>query len=179
MTNVPVPRVLVACEHSDGSFHLATELVPGIPMNELPLASQSKVAEEIEKYLKLLRKLQSNQIGGPTGIICSPPIAKQLGSDSIWDTRPSSTEEYVFCHNDLSQSNIIVNPDTLEVNGIIDWGFAGFFPQHFDIPFYQSSEPFGAQIRALADTCKVGDFLLVCTRKNHFSLSSLSPVELF
>jgi hypothetical protein len=167
MTDIPVPRVLEASEHSDGSFHLATELVPGIPMKELAPADQTKVMEEIEKHLKTLRGLRSTQIGGPSGIVCPPPVATQLEGGRVWKSRPSSTTEYVFCHNDLSQSNVIVDPVTLGINGIIDWEFAGFFPECFDIPFYRSPLPSGAQIRALANTPELEEILSVRGQHNN------------
>ena len=44
-----------------------------------------------------------------------------------WDFRPSKTEEYVFCHNDLSQHNVIVDHKSLRINAIVDWEYAGFF----------------------------------------------------
>ncbi|EER27994.1 hypothetical protein D8B26_005878 [Coccidioides posadasii str. Silveira] len=160
-TDIPVPRVIHAGEHSDGSYHLWTELVPGVPLKEIPLSDQHTVIEQIERYKSTLQGLRSSCIGGPTGIVCPPPVAKQLQRDEMWITKHSPAKEYVFCHNDLSQSNVIVDPDTLEVNGIIDWEFAGFFPKCFDVPFYRSLKPPGAQIRSLADTCELEQFFSV------------------
>jgi hypothetical protein len=37
----------------------------------------------------------------------------------------------------LSPSNVIVDPDTLKINAIIDWEYAGFYPPEFDRPFYK------------------------------------------
>ena len=49
--------------------------------------------------------------------------------------RPQS--DLVFSHNDLSAANVIVDPDTLKINAIIDWEYAGFYPLGFDRPFYK------------------------------------------
>ena len=38
----------------------------------------------------------------------------------------------MFCHNDFSTHNVIVNPSTLKVNAIIDWEYAGFYPVEFE-----------------------------------------------
>lgn len=55
--------------------------------------------------------------------------------------RPRETDELVFCHNDLSPSNIIVDPDTLKINAIIDWEYAGFYYESFESPFYRRNGP--------------------------------------
>ena len=34
--------------------------------------------------------------------------------------------DLVFCHNDLSANNVIVDPKTLKIAAIIDWEYAGF-----------------------------------------------------
>ncbi|KMU72962.1 hypothetical protein CISG_09926 [Coccidioides immitis RMSCC 3703] len=127
----------------------------------------------IERYKRTLQGLRSSCIGGPTGIVCPPPVAKQLQRDEMWITKHSPAKGYVFCHNDLSQSNVIVDPDTLEVNGIIDWEFAGFFPKCFDAPFYRSPKPSGAQIRSLADTCELEQFFSVWELDQTFSFLDL------
>lgn len=48
-----------------------------------------------------------------------------------------SQPDLVFSHNDLSAPNVIVDPDTLKINAIIDWEYAGFYPPEFDRPFYK------------------------------------------
>jgi len=37
-------------------------------------------------------------------------------------------ETFHFAHGDLSETNILINPDTGEITGIIDWEMAGFRP---------------------------------------------------
>jgi thiamine kinase-like enzyme len=53
----------------------------------------------------------------------------------------SDHDEYVFCHNDFQQ-HVIVDPDTLKINSIIDWEYGGFYPAHFEWPFYTQTRPF-------------------------------------
>lgn len=50
----------------------------------------------------------------------------------------------MFCHNDLSAHNVIVDPETLKVNAIIDWEYAGFFPEHFEGMFFRRPGPSAA-----------------------------------
>jgi thiamine kinase-like enzyme len=46
------------------------------------------------------------------------------------------SEELVFCYNDLPTNNMTVNPETLKVNAIINWGYAGFYPAQFEGKFF-------------------------------------------
>lgn len=55
----------------------------------------------------------------------------------MWSLRPPESDEYVFCHNDLTHSKVIVDPESLKINAIIDWEYAGFYPEYFEGRFYQ------------------------------------------
>lgn len=55
--------------------------------------------------------------------------------------RPRDTHDLVFCHNDLSASNVIVDPDTLAIKAIIDWEYAGFYPPEFEAEFFHRPGP--------------------------------------
>lgn len=46
------------------------------------------------------------------------------------------TKDLVFCHNDLSTHNVIVDPATLKVKAVLDWEYAGFFPKEFEGMFF-------------------------------------------
>jgi Ser/Thr protein kinase RdoA (MazF antagonist) len=74
--------------------------------------------------------------------------------------RPSGPDEFVFCHNDLSQQNVIVDPLSLKILAIIDWEYAGFYPEFFDRPFYKRLGPSIALDGEEDDTEKLLDFLL-------------------
>lgn len=58
-----------------------------------------------------------------------------------WRMRRRKQRDLVFCHNDLSMHNIIVDLGTLEIKAIIDWEYAGFYPPEFEFPFYQRLGP--------------------------------------
>lgn len=161
VTDIPVPRVLEAYEE-DGSFHLWTELIHGVPMAELLPSDQAVVIGEVERHLKTLHDLRRNRVGGPTGITSLPPsVTDHFKRDKKWTSKSFPAEEYVFCHNDLSQSNIIVNPETLQIAGIIDWEFAGFFPEYFETPFFRDPRPSGAQVKHRTDTARLVEFFSV------------------
>lgn len=55
--------------------------------------------------------------------------------------KPRETEDLLFCHNDLSTHNIIVDPETLNVKAIIDWEYVGFFPAEFEAMFFSPPRP--------------------------------------
>lgn len=55
--------------------------------------------------------------------------------------RTRGEDDLVFCHNDLSAANVIVDPETLKITAIIDWEYAGFYPPEFEAPFYRRPGP--------------------------------------
>jgi aminoglycoside phosphotransferase (APT) family kinase protein len=62
---------------------------------------------------------------------------RRPGSPSF-DKRPTwavqtshDDDEFVFCHDDVAMHNILSNPETLEVEAVVDWENAGYFPRAF------------------------------------------------
>ena len=105
-------------------------------MMDIPDEEKPCVNAEIKKHLSTLHDLRSKAIGGPTGIVIPPYRVFNVTMNDKWDLKSSDTEEYVFCHNDLSQQNIILDPDTFKIKAIIDWEYAGFFPAYFEKEIY-------------------------------------------
>ncbi|KAG2415482.1 hypothetical protein HFD88_006673 [Aspergillus terreus] len=99
------------------------------------------VRTEVEQHLATLRRIKSNTIGGPSRIVLPPYRVMRLSDKNEWPRKVSKDGEYVFCHNDLAQHNIIVGPETLKIRAIIDWEYAGFFPEYFEWPFYERRGP--------------------------------------
>lgn len=160
-TNIPLPEILDTYT-KDGCFYLWTKRIDGLDMQELCPEDQSKVIEEVEEHRKALRDLKSNRMGGPSGIVCPPPrILNNAWEFLQWTTKPSKTKDYVFCHNDLSQSNIIVHPQTLKILAIIDWEYGGYFPEWFEAPFYKDPAGSSLQMKKLTDGPLIRAFLLV------------------
>ncbi|KAJ6781289.1 hypothetical protein PWT90_07975 [Aphanocladium album] len=139
-TDVPVPKV--HCSFlDDGAFYLVTEFVEGVLMANLAEDQKAVVCLELERHRATLRTMQACWIGGPTEIVIPPYRVMRMAENESWDLRHAPGDDYVFCHNDMSQHNVIVDPDTLRVKAIIDWEYAGFFPAHFDYPFYLRPGP--------------------------------------
>ncbi|KAI9842952.1 MAG: hypothetical protein M1837_006689 [Sclerophora amabilis] len=144
--DVPLPKFQCAF-HDDGAFHLITEFVDGVNMSELQPQQKEIVMKEVEEHVTTLHSLRSTALGGLDGGFLCPPyrVFSQWKPYNTWSQRRDSKgiedEEYVFCHNDLSQHNIIVDPDTLKIKAIVDWEFAGFWPKWFEAAFWKRSGP--------------------------------------
>lgn len=141
-TNIPLPRTECTFE-DDGAFYFQSEYVDGVGMNELKEEEKSIVMRELEEHVETLRGLRSDNPGVPgQRLLCSPPRINSNGwkLNSCW--RPNDEKgDYVFCHNDLGQHNVIVDPSTLRINAIIDWEFGGFWPEWFESKFWKRAGP--------------------------------------
>ncbi|KAI3317219.1 kinase-like protein [Xylariaceae sp. AK1471] len=157
-TNIPVLRVHCDFEDED-AYYLVTEYVEGVSMSRLTDDQKAVVCDELQGHLATLKTLTSNRLGGPSGIVIPPYRVLQHTEIDHWHLKPSDHNEYVFCHNDLSQHNIIVNPDTLKINAIIDWEYAGFYPARFEWPFYTRLGPSVAGIDEVDDSLELLEFL--------------------
>ncbi|TLD28442.1 hypothetical protein PspLS_03680 [Pyricularia sp. CBS 133598] len=139
-TEIPVPRIY-ACFEDDGAAYLITEFVEGTPMSQLPPEQQKHVVIELEQHLATLKDITSPNWGGPTGHVLPPYRVMRRSKGHPWHMRPRDEDSLVFCHNDLSASNVLVDPYTLKINAIVDWEYAGFYPPEFDSPFYLRAGP--------------------------------------
>ncbi|UNI20100.1 hypothetical protein JDV02_006224 [Purpureocillium takamizusanense] len=167
-TDIPVPTVYCHFE-DDGAYYLITEYIEGVSMSELSEAKKAVVYKELESQLSKLKMLKSYRIGGPSGIVIPPYRVMRCIETDHWDLRVSDQEEYVFCHNDLSQQNVIVDPDTLGIKAIIDWEYAGFFPPQFEFPFYSRLGPSSAINGEVDDSQDLLRFLRSQERASHLT----------
>lgn len=78
-------------------------------------------------------------------LLCPPQRVTRHAwkENSCWRPRKEiiDKEDYVFCHDDLSHYNIVVDPQTLKIKAIIDWEFGGFWPEWFERPFWERLGP--------------------------------------
>ena len=95
-----------------------------------------------------MRKLKSDAPGVPGEDILSPPNrikARRWKYGICWKAKPKEDREkgvqYVFCHGDLGQHNLIVNQGTQKIKVIIDWKFGGFYPEWFEKPYWERRGP--------------------------------------
>ncbi|TLS21338.1 uncharacterized protein PpBr36_10369 [Pyricularia pennisetigena] len=135
-TNIPVPKFIGHFE-DDGAVYLITEFVEGIAMSELPENQRKEVEVEVEAHLQTLKQLKSSQWGGPSGLVIPPYRIMQKTFRSRWTMKNRDSKDLVFCHNDLSTHNIIVDEKTLKIKAILDWEYAGFFPAEFEGMYFR------------------------------------------
>ncbi|CRJ80257.1 hypothetical protein BN1708_000200 [Verticillium longisporum] len=57
------------------------------------------------------------------------------------------------------QQNVVVNPETLRINAIVDWEYAGFFPPRFEWPFFNRLGPSVAIHDEIDDASSILEFL--------------------
>ncbi|KAH8751110.1 kinase-like domain-containing protein [Diaporthe sp. PMI_573] len=167
-TNIPVPTVYCDFEDEE-AYYLITQWVDGVLMADLSEAHKEVVAAEVEKHLATLHALKSHHLGGPTSIVIPPHRIWRQTERNSWTLQNSQLDEYSFCHNDLSQHNVIVNPDTLSIKAIIDWEYAGFYPVNFESPFYRRLGPSAAINGEEDDSLELLNFLnskIIVSRPN-------------
>lgn len=78
---------------------------------------------------------------------------------TVLEICPRMRRQDVFCHNDLSMQNVIVDPISLKIRAIIDWKYAGFYPEYFDTRFYKRLGPSIALEGEKDDSEELLDFL--------------------
>ncbi len=134
-TNIPVPDVLKVYD-DNGSFVLVTQCFFGVQMDELSPENQTVVMKELEEHMKRLQTLHSTHIGGPSGIIClSLRFSQPKDQQNL--IRVTARMDLMFCHCDPSQSNIIIDPKRLRINGVIGWEYESYWPSFFKLPFFR------------------------------------------
>jgi len=129
-------------------------------MTNLAEEKKSTVIEELLGYISQTHSLKSKVLGGVLGDVCILYRLVEHVMPSILHNLPEAeTSGYSFFHNDLSQHNNLVDEDTLKINAIIDWEYAGFYPAEFDYPFYLRKGPSVALGEEIGDTPKLLEFL--------------------
>ncbi|KAK4099079.1 hypothetical protein N658DRAFT_525714 [Parathielavia hyrcaniae] len=145
-TDIPLPRMQFTFE-DDGAFYFSTELVPGVTMTHLTAEQKQVVTKELLEHVATLKSLRSDTPGVPGQTLLCAPNRVQSGfwkPHSCWRPKPDMEKgDYVFCHNDLGQHNVIVDPETLKINAIIDWEYGGFWPEWFEQPYWKRPGPGG------------------------------------
>lgn len=164
-TDVPVPTVYCDFEDDD-AYYLITEYIDGVSMSELSEEQKIVVGHEIERHLAKLQNLKSKQLGGPTGIVIPPYRVLKASTTDHWRIPVANNEDYLFCHNDLSQQNVIVDPDTLTIKAIIDWEYSGFYPARFERAFYKRLGPSVAVDGEEDDAAELLEFLNALAHDN-------------
>lgn len=140
-TTIPVPEVLDFSE-KEGRLSLTLRRINGIMLEDLEDDQFARASKNVDKYIRdhvlpQLSCLRSSRLGSLVGTIIPPGRIQRLDDRRDWPNRYAEAREtFVFCHNDLSQPNIFLDPDSLEVISIIDWEWSGFYPAEFEAPLW-------------------------------------------
>lgn len=137
-TTIPVPEVIEFSE-KDGSYTLVTKIIPGVMLEDIEDLKRQAAIEAVNhqmmsEILPQLHTLTRQEIGSvDTDIPVYPPsIVLTEYPNRSWERITSKESKFVFCHNDLSGHNILVDPESYKIVGIVDWEYSGFFPRWFE-----------------------------------------------
>lgn len=138
-TTIPVPRV-IRFQRMWGSNQLVVERLHGTRLDHIN-KNRAQALVNAEQFLRKtvlpqLRSLTSSTSGTLTGVVIPPNRITAHDRRKHWPIQHAKTPLFNFCHNDLSQHNIIMNPGTLQVEAIIDWEFSGFYLPEFEAPLW-------------------------------------------
>lgn len=106
LLNVQVPKIKI--HHVDIYTVYETQFIPGKILMDMPL-------DKIRAHRK--------EIGAELGEIIYTLFNAEL--PELSDIRPEGVPNIGMVHGDMC-SNILVNPKTMKITGIIDWEYAGF-----------------------------------------------------
>ncbi|PGH11236.1 hypothetical protein AJ79_04967 [Helicocarpus griseus UAMH5409] len=145
---LPVPHVH-AVGNSDGDKYIQMDFVPGQTLEQVweDMSGQEKqdIARQLGHIITTMRSVPP-----PTQSICScddtgirDSRAYQTTSPAVHDAFAAKlriTHRIVLSHCDLAPRNIIVRDGKVVV--LIDWGDAGWYPEHWEyVKFFQRNFP--------------------------------------
>jgi aminoglycoside phosphotransferase len=157
-TELPAARVL-DWQDDGTTATLMTEAVSGVALSDLPRSSVPDAAPVFGEFLKLLHSVDRESCPFDRWLAVTVPLARvrvdeglvaeddfegpRLGStahallDELMELRPRAEElettDLVVCHGDACLPNVLVDPETLTVTGMIDVGRLGVADRHLDL----------------------------------------------
>lgn len=133
ISGITASEVVEQCRKPQGRSHVDSGRCSGC---------EEIVADKVNSYIEgtvipELQKLTSSWTG-LNGFVLPSPRIEQYDCRDAWAPKQSSApNDYVFCHGDLSRTNIMVHPTILDVVCIIDWETAGDFPPQLERPLWR------------------------------------------
>ncbi len=147
---LPVPEVVDA-----GATWLVTTAVPGRPASaDWPREQRTGVVDALADVTRSLHQLPVADCPFDRSLAVTIPHARQAAENGLidladldenrrgWDaarllstveaTRPA-VEEVVVAHGDLCLPNVLLDPDTLRITGLIDLGRLGIADRYADL----------------------------------------------
>ena len=153
-TGMPAASVVDWSESADGAC-LITRAVPGVPGTALPAESFAGAMDSLGRVLRDLHSLTdcpferplASVIASAADVVRRDAVNPAFLTDEWRLLKPSelldrvvaespyveSVLEPVVCHGDLCLPNVLFDPSTLEVTGLIDVGRLGVSDRYIDI----------------------------------------------
>ncbi|KAI1946166.1 hypothetical protein LOZ53_002619 [Ophidiomyces ophidiicola] len=132
-TTTPVRRVYDnKPNEEDDSYYVVMDYMPGQPLDKvwmnLTIDQRASVCDQLAGYLSQPQKLKSHRIEAANG------SSKEFNDFLARGTqhRPAEIHEIRFTHGDLSPRNILAD-DSGHIAAIVDWEWAGWFPEYWDV----------------------------------------------
>ncbi|WP_232323910.1 phosphotransferase family protein [Catenuloplanes japonicus] len=123
---LPTPRVIFADDHL-----LAYRRLPGVPLLDLPRGDELPVARRLGTLLRALHAIPAARVSALVPADEDPPSTWLAGLTPVPAAAaflaappPPPAANLVFSHNDLGIEHVLVDPDSHEITGIIDWSDA-------------------------------------------------------
>ncbi|MFE3194106.1 APH(3') family aminoglycoside O-phosphotransferase [Nocardia sp. NPDC059240] len=160
LRTVPVgsPEVLDWIE-SDGKCTLITSALPGVPASEFPASAVESVTRELVRFLAVLHGIPVSSCPFDGRLDLTIPratanVAAGLVDEDDFDdvrrgraardlldalvadqphARALEASDLAVCHGDFCLPNVLLDPETLTVTGILDVGRLGVADRHFDL----------------------------------------------
>jgi aminoglycoside phosphotransferase len=145
---------IISFDEEDGEYRLVTEAVPGIMAHECEVSQREEVVKVIGRALKKLHSLPIEDCPFDNTIDVQLEEAAANTRDGLVDeddfdpahigmkasellpmlfAKKPTVFENVLTHGDYSVQNILIDPVTLEVNGLIDLGRCGISDRYLDL----------------------------------------------
>jgi len=129
----------VGLVEQDGSLCLVTQRIHGVLLDDIEEEEQynsvvaSVTSQLLNNILPQLQKLCNNSVGSVSGQVpVIPPLEAldqgQQAGHIDWPRIRSATPDFSFCHNNLAQHNIFVDPETLKLEGSLIGSTQASFP---------------------------------------------------
>jgi aminoglycoside phosphotransferase len=157
-TDLPAAEVLDFTDDGE-SATLLLRTVPGVPMSELPSSAAPSAVTRLAELLERLHEVPRDLCPFDRWLAVTVPLARlrveaglvdvddldderagrsaaELLSDLV-DQRPRAEDlevgDLVVCHGDACLPNFLVDPDSLEITGMIDVHRLGVADRHLDL----------------------------------------------
>jgi aminoglycoside phosphotransferase len=157
-TDLPAPEVLDWTDDGETAT-LTTSAVAGVPLSELPRSAVDRATAAFGGFLRRLHSVSREDCPFERWLAVTVPLARvnvdqgQVDDDDfdaeregrtpaallgeLLELRPRAEElevgDLVVCHGDACLPNVLVDPDTFEVTGMIDVGRLGVADRHLDL----------------------------------------------